>query len=173
MNSSTPRVELDTHGPRTAPQQRLDRGYRHLLGRSMGNLNFFKPFAENLRKQIRRLPLTPSEYGIIHCDLVPDNLLFDQAGNFTIIDFDHCAYGWRAYDIVPSGYTNKEVFSQVLYGYESVRPLSKDEREMLPVFIKLRQIWGIGDVLGMNPVWGETPSDEDLTDYVQILQNLT
>ena len=169
FQSSDHRYHLDLTYLLDEPMRILE---KQLFKRNMGDLSFFKPVAEELRRQITQLPLTPSEYGIIHGDLISTNIYLDQAGDFTIIDFDHCAYGWRAYDLVPSGYANMEVFSLVLEGYESVRPLSDEESKVLPVFIKLREIWRIGDTLNMHSVWKETVSNEDLSNHVKLLRSL-
>lgn len=86
------------------------------------------------------------EYGIIHGDLHLGNMHF-QGNQVTLFDFDHCAYGWRAYDLIPSLFLPEDQRNALLQGYESVRPLSKREHESLPAFTKLRGLWDVGDIL--------------------------
>jgi Ser/Thr protein kinase RdoA (MazF antagonist) len=37
-------------------------------------------------------------WGLVHADLRPSNLMVDEAGNLTVIDFDDCGWGWYLYD---------------------------------------------------------------------------
>ena len=57
-------------------------------------------------------------------------------------------------------------------GYESIRLLSKLERELMPVFRKLRTIWDLGDILSMYAVWGGGPEDDYLEECVSRLKNM-
>jgi len=95
---------------------------------------------------VKTLSTDKDEYGIIHGDLHPGNMHF-QGNHITFFDFDHCGYGWRAYDLVPFYDAPDEYQTALLKGYESVRPLSKGERDCLPTFIHLRMLWDEGDLL--------------------------
>ena len=86
------------------------------------------------------------EYGIIHGDLHLGNIHFNE-NQITLFDFDHCAYGWRAYDLVTSFFLPEAQRESFFKGYETLRPLTQNERTMLPIFFKLRGLWDIGDVL--------------------------
>ncbi len=85
-------------------------------------------------------------HDIIHGDLHSGNIRF-EGDQVTFFDFDHCAYGWRAYDVGPMSFLPEAKFEKIMEGYESVRPLSEGERASLPVFAKLRRLWDIGDML--------------------------
>ena len=52
---------------------------------------------------VNNLSIDNDEYGIIHGDLHNGNMHFHE-NQVTLFDFDHCAYGWRAYDLIPSVY---------------------------------------------------------------------
>jgi Ser/Thr protein kinase RdoA (MazF antagonist) len=143
----------------------------HLAERKLGDIAFFEPLAQELRQKLARLPRTAPDYGIIHCDLNGSNLHVDD-GKITMLDFDQCAYGWRAYDLAPWGYSSQELLALVLEGYESVRPLSVIEKAMLPDFVKLRAIWDTGDILKMYPAWGKSVPDEELIGFVGTLREL-
>ena len=67
--------------------------------------------------------------------------------HFTIFDFDHCAYGWRAYDLAISSGLRKECRDSMIEGYESVRPLSDAERASIQDLGNLRNLWDIGDIM--------------------------
>ena len=101
---------------------------------------------DELIDAVKRFEASGDEYGIIHGDIHPGNLHF-QGDRITLFDFDHCAYGWRAYDLTPALSLPDEQREAFLQGYESLRPLSEDERALLPTFAKLRTLWDIGDFL--------------------------
>lgn len=102
---------------------------------------------------VRGLPGANGAYGIIHADLHPHNAHFD-GDTPTLFDFDHCAYGWRAYDVAVMGATmHDEAWKAALAGYESVRPLSRDEHAALPALVDVRNIWDPGDILAMRAAW--------------------
>lgn len=86
------------------------------------------------------------KFGIIHADMHLGNLHF-RGNELTIFDFDHCAYGWRAYDLAISYGLSKEQRAAMLEGYESRRPLSQEERDSLRDLANLRNLWDIGDIL--------------------------
>ncbi|MFM2484339.1 phosphotransferase enzyme family protein [Celerinatantimonas yamalensis] len=105
---------------------------------------------EELVEIITSLDVSGDEFGIIHCDLHPGNIHFNGS-QLTLFDFDHCAYGWRAYELALTEYMPESQKLELLKGYESVRPLSKGERDCIPVFAKLRRLWNIGDSLAIEP----------------------
>jgi homoserine kinase type II len=80
--------------------------------------------------------------GVIHADFFPDNVFF-QAGKFAAaIDFYFACLDFLAYDIgvclnawcfEPDGSLNVTAARALVAGYESVRPLSADERAALPI----------------------------------------
>ena len=101
---------------------------------------------EDLVTTVKALETRGDEFGIIHADLHTSNVHF-QGNQVTFFDFDHCAYGWRAYDLAPLSFLPEEQYEKFIEGYESVRPLSEQERESLPTFKKLRRFWNFGDFL--------------------------
>jgi Ser/Thr protein kinase RdoA (MazF antagonist) len=139
----------------------------------MGDLAFFKPAAEELRAAVEQVPRTAQSYGLIHADLNPKNIHFDEHLGFTLIDFDHSAFGYRAYDLVPFRSYHPKTWTAFLAGYESLRPLLSEEKAALPAFAALRYIWDYGDIFAMLPVWGKTASKEGLERARQRLQSLT
>jgi Ser/Thr protein kinase RdoA (MazF antagonist) len=168
FKTSYSRYHLDFRYLIDEPLQTLE---KHLLERGKGDLNFFKPFAAELKAQISQLPKA-STYGIIHADLHGRNIHYDDKAGFCIFDFDHCAYGWRAYDFATFSDIPAERWMAFLEGYESVRPLSQLEKDAIPAFTKLRAIWDIGDILNTFPLWGKTPDDDYLEESVNRLRNL-
>lgn len=99
-------------------------------------------------------------YGLIHGDVIRANVQVADDGTVTILDFDLCGPGWRAYDIasylaVIRGLPDESVWEGAfLSGYEQIRPIAPIERETLPVFEAVRHIFSIG-VPAMNvDHWG-------------------
>ena len=95
---------------------------------------------------INRIGLKNDEFGLIHADLHPGNIHF-RGDSLTIFDFDHCAYGWRAYDLAIAYVYPETQRESMIRGYESRRPLSAEERDCLQDFANLRNLWDIGDTL--------------------------
>jgi homoserine kinase type II len=80
--------------------------------------------------------------GVIHADYFPDNVFF-QGGKFAgTIDFYFACVDAIAYDLAvalnawcfePDGSFNITAARAMVHGYESVRPLSPEERTALPI----------------------------------------
>ena len=95
----------------------------------------------------------PGTYGPIHADPHDGNIHVTAEGTFTLFDFDHCGFGWRAYDLAPfyrhpaAPEEGRRKWTAFLAGYEEVRTLSASERDSLPVFTACRALWDVGDWL--------------------------
>ncbi len=113
------------------------------------DIRALRTLTERLWAQIETIPKEEPSYGVIHADLHDGNCHWDN-GTPTVLDFDHCGYGWRAYDLVAAidGVTD-EVRDAFLEGYQSVRPITKSELDLLPVFAKARYVWNYGDIIAM------------------------
>lgn len=101
------------------------------------------------------------------------NIYFDQEIGFTIFDFDHCGYGWRAYDLTPFWDVYARLWQFFIKGYESIRIISQLEKEQIPTFAMLRNIWDMGDLLRMMPVWGEEPDSNYLNHCLERLEDIS
>jgi Ser/Thr protein kinase RdoA (MazF antagonist) len=132
--------------------------------------NELEPFVTSIsawQSTIRRIPRIAPAYGIIHGDLHSGNYRVDSDGQFTLFDFDHGGYGWCAYDVaVCMGDMKDETAEAFLQGYQELRPLTTEEVEALPAFLKIRPIWDEGDVLAMIPVWGGPVPDAEACDRI-------
>lgn len=112
------------------------------------------PPVEELVATVRALPITTDEYGIIHGDLHLGNMHFTADNQATLFDFDHCAHGWRAYDLaVLRTDVTDDGWEAFLESYQAIRPLTVAERRSIPIFVHLRSIWDEGDILAMEPLW--------------------
>jgi Ser/Thr protein kinase RdoA (MazF antagonist) len=82
-------------------------------------------------------------YGLIHADLVPENLLI-EGNRVQVIDFDDAGFGWHLFELATSLYfiTGESIYpaarDALIRGYRSERPLAEDELDWLPLFLAAR-----------------------------------
>lgn len=112
------------------------------------------------RKVLSDIPKDASNYGLIHCDFLPENLLVDTKGDIHLIDFDDAGFGYHLFDIATSVFwfmgdeSFDDIVAEFLSGYESVRELSEQQKELLPWFLLIRGIVYLG--------WAQTRSETDV-----------
>lgn len=98
-----------------------------------------------LRQQTDALGKSPENFGLVHCDMRPANLLVD-GDRLAVIDFDDCGLSWFGYDFAASVSFLEhepclgELMNAWVEGYRTVAPLSADEEAALPVFVMLRRM---------------------------------
>jgi Ser/Thr protein kinase RdoA (MazF antagonist) len=91
----------------------------------------------------------PSQFGMIHADLVPENILLED-GQIRIIDFDDAGFGWYLFDIATALYfiqddPNFDYAKSALIGaYQEVRPLPQEDLDRLPLFMLVRSFTYLG-----------------------------
>lgn len=116
----------------------------------MMNSPLFPQCATLILPRLEALPQAKPYYGLIHGDVIRANAQIADDGTMTILDFDLCGPGWRAYDIasyliVIKGLPDEAALEAAfLGGYEQIRPITGVEREALPVFEAVRHIFSIG-----------------------------
>lgn len=102
--------------------------------------SFIESCAAQAGDRLRVFDPGPAGWGVIHGDPQVLNCHFTDDGAVRFFDFDHCGFGWRAYDIAYClRHTNaagerrgEEIRSALVDGYNSVRPMSQAEYQMLP-----------------------------------------
>jgi Ser/Thr protein kinase RdoA (MazF antagonist) len=88
-------------------------------------------------------------YGLIHADVVRENVLRD-GDHISFIDFDDSGFGFRIYDLatclVKSRFEDRYAVMEaaILAGYQSIRPLSREELQALPLLIAVRALSLVG-----------------------------
>ncbi|MFD6517737.1 phosphotransferase enzyme family protein [Rhodococcus sp. NPDC060176] len=88
-------------------------------------------------------------YSLIHADMVTRNILIDDRGVVSTIDFDDAAYGWHQYDMAAalnncSNPIDGDRERAFLDGYRTVRNISADDVALLPVFRLIRGMASLG-----------------------------
>lgn len=90
-----------------------------------------------------------ADYGLIHADLVRENILV-EGGTLRFIDFDDSGFGFRMFDIATTLLKNLAepdaavLESALLQGYVEIRPLRPADLAMLDLFITLRSLTYLG-----------------------------
>lgn len=128
-------------------------------------------------ERINQIPKHRENYGLIHYDLHRGNLIFDQ-GQIRILDFDDCVYHYFITDLaialfyaVPfdlpddqRGKSAKRFLQLLVEGYQQIRSLTEEEIQLIPLFLKLREI----DLyLLLKRSYGDGPYDSWTTSYLQ------
>lgn len=110
--------------------------------------DFLTDLRDRLRQRIEALPVD-LDYGLIHADLVRENVLVD-GDHVALIDFDDCGYGWRLFDIATALLRNRRepryasITASLIEGYRSHRALDEATLALLPLFLLLRGVTYIG-----------------------------
>lgn len=92
---------------------------------------------------------TPDRYGLVHSDLVPDNLL-DDGVETAIIDFDDCGFGWHLWEMATGVYWHlggdsyRYALDSFVRGYREHRALPAEQLTLLPVFLLVRGLVYLG-----------------------------
>ncbi|PSJ60921.1 phosphotransferase enzyme family protein [Pseudaminobacter soli (ex Li et al. 2025)] len=102
-----------------------------------------------LRNLLGNIPAEYLDYGLIHADLVRENMLID-GNSVGFIDFDDAGFGYRMFDIATALLKNriephyKQLETALVAGYRSKRDLSDAALCTLPLFLTLRSVTYIG-----------------------------
>ena len=93
----------------------------------------------------------PQDIGLIHADLLNENVLVDGP-RVHFIDFDDCGHGYRLFDLATTLYKAvdepdfADLQAAMLAGYATNRPLP--DLHLLPLFIVLRSLTYLGWIVG-------------------------
>ncbi len=91
----------------------------------------------------------PNNYGLIHADFLPENIL-THGEELRLIDFDDCGYGWHLFEMATSLFPQisqpyfDDLVAAYVEGYRSKRDFPEDQLEVLPAFLMIRGFAYIG-----------------------------
>lgn len=136
--------------------------------------------AHEILSSIKKLPKSPSNYGLIHGDLWLENVLVEKSLNLTMIDFQDCEKHFYIFDLavpihsaleysfVGNGnivdYRNS-IIKAIIEGYKEEHEISQDMIDKLPLFMKLKEIF---EYSLMHMYWNK----EELTEEQVRIMNL-
>lgn len=105
----------------------------------------FEVISDRMQIAMNELGRDPEQFGLIHADLCPGNLL--KFGNeICVIDFADCGFGYWGYELAMflSYFTRKQAFSlcleKLLYGYNQVRPFPVQQIPYLRLFVAAQYV---------------------------------
>ena len=122
---------------------------------------------DKLRTELTALGTAPDRYGLIHADLVYENILTDEDG-VRVIDFDDCGYGWYLFDLATSIFflQGTEHFNlaqeTLIMGYRKNRPLTDEHLSWLPTIFMARAT----TYLGWMHTRSETETAKEMTPFI-------
>jgi Ser/Thr protein kinase RdoA (MazF antagonist) len=123
--------------------------FRNLPSLGVETLGLLDTACARARSDLARIGKTPANYGLIHADLIPENLLFDGI-RVAPIDFDDSGFGWHMFELATALYfyidapCYAELRDALRDGYRSIRPLEDWEWSRLPLFLLLRSLTYLG-----------------------------
>jgi len=135
------RFELGRQWLVEKPFRILEETFPH-WGKALGKLHARAlRVAEGLKALARSAP----EFGLIHGDFVNVNV-YQSGSVFTIIDWDFCGYGWRAYDLATFAWGLRSAgqessFPEFLAAYRSEAALSDQSIAAIPALEAFRELW--------------------------------
>jgi Ser/Thr protein kinase RdoA (MazF antagonist) len=109
------------------------------------------PAERELLEELRRVAAldleafgrSPDRYGLIHADLVPENLLI-EGDRVCVIDFDDAGFGWHLFELATSLYfiSGESIYGvardALVRGYRRERALPDVAIARLPLFLAVR-----------------------------------
>ena len=108
--------------------------------------DFYVDATKKVVSALEQISTASMPRGPIHGDFQFANILKADDGSISILDFDTCGIGYLAEDLFTFIWRsdmeirNEKVNDAFLSGYEQVRPLSSDEKELCPLFRVARDL---------------------------------
>ena len=108
----------------------------------------------NTIKEIEQIPKTESNYGLIHNDLLEDNMHINE-GIITAFDFEDSCFNWYVNDIAIAffypvcfgtfGLKNQQEYgdyflTHFMKGYRRENSITSEALETIPLFLKIREM---------------------------------
>ncbi len=100
-------------------------------------------------KDLRVHGHSSQSYGLIHADLVPENVML-AGDKVQLIDFDDAGFGWHMFELATALFWLQQepdfatIESALFKGYTEERPLSQADLDALPLFMVLRGLTYLG-----------------------------
>jgi Ser/Thr protein kinase RdoA (MazF antagonist) len=141
-------------------EQMLDqpiRMHEPLLRQRPDDWRYLLGLAQRLRERIAGLPAAALDWGFCHGEFnTRHNHLDEETGLVTSFDFEGCGPGYRAYDLAVFRFllglgkgdpSPEQLWEAYLEGYAQGRPLQAIDREAIPLFVPVRPISILGNII--------------------------
>ncbi|MEM7281440.1 MAG: phosphotransferase [Pseudomonadota bacterium] len=102
-----------------------------------------------LRRELSTLSRDSAQFGMIHADLVPENVLVEN-GSVRLIDFDDAGFGWYMFEMATSLYFFYgepyyiDIKNAYIEGYRRHRELTDEDLSLLPLMLLARSTTYLG-----------------------------
>jgi Ser/Thr protein kinase RdoA (MazF antagonist) len=123
--------------------------FRELAALGAGERSTLERAASRARERLARYGKGPDRFGLIHADLMPENILVCE-GKPCVIDFDDCGFGWFLYDLATllcfqAGLPSyDDQLALWLEGYRSVEALGDEHLAELSTLVMARILVALG-----------------------------
>ena len=129
--------------------------------------------ARNKASQVLREKAETLDYGLIHADMVRENILLSDDG-IQLLDFDDGGFGFRLFDVATALFKNRpesdypELEQALIAGYHRVRPLDVQE---LRLFTLLRSFTYVGWIISrMNESGSQQRAERFITAATELAE---
>lgn len=141
----------------------------------------FRAAAERVRRNLQILGEDRSSFGIIHCDLLPQNFVFHR-GTACAVDFDLCGWGYYLFDLAwmfralgDYGSYCAPMRAALLEGYQRERPLPEGYQNHFRTCMAMRAGDLVNRVLGWETLtrrpWGPGFLSDAVEELREFLEN--
>ena len=116
---------------------------------SINEKKLMKSVAQRAGEKLDTLSKAGADYGLIHADLVRENI-FVHEGKTSFIDFDDAGFGFRMFDLAVALVKNREephyetIKAALFEGYKSQRAITSADQNSLNLFLALRDFAYLG-----------------------------
>lgn len=113
------------------------------------NIAVLQAARSKLKADLEMLGEQSQHYGLIHADMLAENILV-SGSQVNLIDFDDCGFGWHLFEVATPlfFYLGEPVFDRLreefVAGYRQYRPLSDEHLQYLPLFLLARGFTYLG-----------------------------
>jgi Ser/Thr protein kinase RdoA (MazF antagonist) len=144
-------------------------------------MDFVERLTKFLTGKYETVDINGVRHGAVHLDIWFDNMHFNGEAEVTIFDFDFCGNGWLCHDVAyfmfQLFYTNpveeeyKQKAESFLQGYESITPLSDEEKRIIPFTALGVLLFYLGTQCDRYDTWSNIFLNEDhLKRFVAMLK---
>jgi Ser/Thr protein kinase RdoA (MazF antagonist) len=123
--------------------------YSALEGLTRDELQLFDRAVAVVRAQLHAFGESPHRYGLVHGDLVPDNVMQSPQG-LVVLDFDDCGFGWYLWEFTTALFWHigqssfDPAWQGYLRGYRSLRALPEEQLQLMPAMFLMRALVYMG-----------------------------